>query len=548
MSAPHRERRVAVLRSLALRALLAALASGIAVPLAAYDGPLAPVGLTTEGAQLFDNHGTAVDDGEDYYLLVMAAGDFNGDGAQDLAIGAPLEFSDDQRSGRVELRYGHRGQGLVGAPVMLGPGNAGYEGTQFGAALAAGDFDGDGFDDLAVGMPAHRQAPGQFGAVLIYYGSAHGLGAEPLEILDEVIAGGSSHVCAEARFGSTLAVGNFNGDARDDLAIGVYDGCEEVAAGGFTVQVAGGSIYVAEGTVEGLVPFWGYWISQESAGIEDQAESYDQFGAAFAAGDFNGDHYDDLAIGVPGENDTSGAVEIVMGHPNGLIFANSLFLLPNHLAEDAEAFDGFGAALAAGDYDGDGHDDLAIGVPGEGITLSQYYDKTGAVDILYGISDNPWFDFYRIEKFTQAVVYWNEAHEGQHEWFGQTLAAADIDGDGRDDLAIGHPGDNWPGTDHGAVTILMGHLQPYVPASRHHLIGTGWEGVPGDGVHDHWGGSAIAFGDFDGSDRPDLAIGMLIHGPQDPTAGAVVVLYDNSKLFADGFESGVADRWSGVSP
>src|SRR5688572_5539795 len=116
--------------------------------------------------------------------------------------------------------------------------------------------------------------------------------------------------------------------------------------------------------------------------------------AGQARGDFNGDGFDDLALGVPGEDirDNAfnnvpdvGAVNVIYGSPTGLsaTYAANQFWHQDAsgVFDNNEAYDGFGSSLATGDFNGDGYDDLAIGVPGEDLGLVV---DAGAVNILYG--------------------------------------------------------------------------------------------------------------------------------------------------------------------
>jgi FG-GAP repeat protein len=519
----------------------------LGAPLAAQ---LEPIGLATDGAQWFENDSpsSGVLDGE-RFGSALAAGDFDGDGVDDLATGVPNDGNDSSHGGLVVVRMGRRGGGLAGGSgtILRAPSAASNAYGWFGAALAAGDFNGDGFDDLAVGVPYDHWGPqmnlrDDRGAVFVFYGAPEGLSDEDTERLDELAGGVVWIPPVGALFGSALAAGNFDADPYDDLAIGVPWGFTDEGAGG-------GSVYVAHGSAEGLLPFSGYRISQDSFGIYDEAENGDRFGSALAAADFAGDGYDDLAIGVPGENDHSGAIEIVMGSQWGLIFANSVFWLPGALGETPQVGDRLGSALASGDFDGDGYADLAIGSPGKDLALPgnpNVISDTGAVDVAYGAADPFWFDLDRTDRLRQHGIHGNEAHESPGDQFGAALAAGDLDGDGRDDLAIGHPFDDWPGQDVGAVTVLMGAVPTIGSSTRHQLLGIGWEGVPGYPQQNQATGSALALGDFDGLAGADLAIGVPGLDTSFPDAGAEAILYSENEVFSDGFETGGSSRWSAV--
>ena len=159
---------------------------------------------------------------------------------------------------------------------------------------------------------------------------------------------------------------DFNGDSFDDLAVGAtgetIDGSKNAGA------VCGpGGLTSGQGTQT-----WHQNVVSSGIGIADVAEPGNNFGSALAAGDFDNDGFADLAIGVPREifGVQVGAVNIIYGSNAGLItFGNQLWrqslIVSSPDAE--EKFDNFGAALAVGDFDKDGFDDLAIGVPGEGV-------------------------------------------------------------------------------------------------------------------------------------------------------------------------------------
>jgi hypothetical protein len=169
----------------------------------------------------------------------LSAADFNGDGIDDVAVAAPNWSCGNLHRGHVYALYGsptgfsgtrftHLARPSPGTLCGSLPVNAaGSDG--FGGALAAGDFDANGVADLAVGMPGYGQ---RAGGVEVIYGASQGLdwhyrfqgwsqGSQPIPL--EGISGGNIGETSETHdaFGSALASGDFNGDGRSDLAVGV---------------------------------------------------------------------------------------------------------------------------------------------------------------------------------------------------------------------------------------------------------------------------------------------------------------------------------------
>lgn len=316
--------------------------------------------------------------------------------ADDLAIGAPGEDLEPlNNAGAVNVLYGGSGGGLTAAGDQLWHQNspsvrdtAGND-EEFGAALTAGDFDNDGFDDLAIGVPGEdlSQPLGEnaadAGAVNILNGSGTGLAADRDQFWSQVALQGA-HEDGD-HFGYSLASGDFDNDNFDDLAIGVpgEDLGTSSSAGAINVIYGSGALLALSGN-----QVW----HQDSRLVIGVAEEGDTFGASLAADDFDGDGFDDLAVGVPGEDtDTvanAGAANVLFGAAAGLRGAGSQLWHQDStsVVGAAEPGDAFGSSLAAGDFDGDNFDDLVAGVPGEAVGS---VTSAGAASVFYGSGSGP---------------------------------------------------------------------------------------------------------------------------------------------------------------
>lgn len=256
-------------------------------------------------------------------------------------------------------------QGVDGVPGTS-PSVPGQD--RFGTSLAAGDLNGDGYDDLAIGAPRDDEDRGYAsGSVTVLYGSDQGLtpaGAERWSRDSADVQGvpgtwDSATGDGPDDFGARVSVANHDGDGFADLAVAapgaalLYGGTRRVDAGSVSVLYSSAAGVTARDQL----------LAEGRLGIPGRPRSDDGFGAALAAGDLHRDGHADLAVTAAGER----AVTVVPGSANGFGAAGASRYdqdtsgVPG--ADEAE--DRFGAFLLMGQFDRNGHDDLAIGVPGE---------------------------------------------------------------------------------------------------------------------------------------------------------------------------------------
>ena len=262
----------------------------------------------------------------------LAAGDVNGDGFVDVVVGAAGAATGGVAGGKVHLFLG--GPGGLAASASWSASFEPEPGASFGIAVLVADVDGDGVGDVIVGADRATAAGVlRAGRVVVFRGAAGGPPSAPIEVL-------SPEPEQDAGFGASLAVLR----ARDGgrwLAVGASQATDELAGAG--------RVYVFRASALGSAPL----------PLRPPVRELDgSFGFRLASADVNADGDDDLVVGADRAAAGRGAAYLFLGGPQGPAAAPALQVT----GDTAGA--ALGSALAAGDLDGDGFAELLVGAPG----------------------------------------------------------------------------------------------------------------------------------------------------------------------------------------
>ena len=414
------------------------------------------------GTHGFRIDGEAVDDRSGW--SVSGTGDVNGDGIDDLIVGAAeADPNGNLGSGSSYVVFGRNTttEGEFPATIALGDltGTNGFRmdgGAEFDSSgwpvSAAGDINGDGIDDLIIGdSGADPDGNSGAGSSYVVFGrNTTTEGEFPATIaLGDLTGTNGFRMDGEPAtndFGavSVSAAGDINGDGIDDLIIGDSGADPDGNSGAGSSYVVFGRNTTTEGEFPATIAL-GDLTGTNGFRMDGGAE-FDGSGSVSGAGDVNGDGIDDLIVAASGANSAAGSVYVVFGRDtsNDGVFPARLALAELSGTEgfrmDVEAsfLSNQTRASAAGDINGDGIDDLIVGAPGADwngalsgrsyVVFGRNTETAGTFSATLALGDLTGTDGFRMDG------------ESAYDFFGASVGdAGDINGDGINDLVIGAP-------------------------------------------------------------------------------------------------------------
>jgi len=334
------------------------------------------------------------------------ADDFNGDGYRDYAT----SWAGDSKGGGILVTFG-TADGPGTRTQFIDQSSGGVPGSDeaddmFGEVSSAADFNADGYSDLVVAARGEDvDGRKDQGAVTILWGSASGLSGG-------TIVPNKAPAQSYGYMGDDLATGDFNGDGKKDLAV-----------------VNSSKTYVYRGSITRT------GIHGSISTLDKESSSF--YSTALIAGNTNGDSKTDLVI--------IGDVASTSGETADAWFIKGGSTLTSGKTLHVNTTGAWGGDGVIADFDKDGYGDVAIGTPA-------YSGYKGRVSLWYGSSTGPGTNT-RISQSTSGVTGTAE----NDDWFGESVSAGDVDGDGYKDLAIDAYGETIDGKEYaGMVHVLHG--------------------------------------------------------------------------------------------
>ena len=480
-------------------------------------------------------------------LSVSAAGDVNGDGLDDLIVGATGPGSDGTGAGNSYVIFGRNRRfadtiniadvdgsngfrlsgSTSGAGVLLGD----YAGS---SVSAAGDVNGDGLGDLIVGAPkADPNFNNEAGSTFVIFGRTTSFPANvSLSSLDGNTGFRLDGVTANEKSGhSVSALGDINGDGLDDIIVGsLYAGLLNRAPGNRYVIFGRNTGFPARTSLSSLNGNNGFRINVGGTRQSTNA-------LVSAAGDMNGDGLNDLVVGVTEgyQNYIYSETYVLFGRNTSYPATVNIFDASNRsgfrILSGLSSFLGaIQSVRAAGDVNGDGLGDLIMGAPNSG----DFFDpNVGTSYVLFGtrtgfpssinVSDLDGNNGFRLDGGVARDLSGFSVN-----------TVGDINGDALDDMIVGAQGFN---LGDGCAYVVFGKNSKFAPIIKLASL-NGNDGFRLDGAftRELFGQAVSGTGDINSDGLADLIVAAPIARPSGGFSGASYVVFGRSAIFANGFE------------
>jgi hypothetical protein len=500
---------------------------------------------------------------------VSSAGDVNGDGFDDVIIGAPTGGDGGTLAGEAYVVFGSasgfgtidsNGRQVVDLTTLTASqgfiiqGDTSFDRAGFSVS-SAGDVNGDGFDDLVIGAPVGGDGGNRAGEAYVVFGSSSGFGtadSDGRQVIDLTTLTASQgfiiqgDVANDSAGWSVSSAGDVNGDGFDDLIIGAPGGGGSIAGEAFVVFGSASGFGTADGDGRQVIDLTTLTASQGFI-IHGDMNKMMTANSVSSAGDVNGDGFDDLIMSA--SSGYAGEAHVVFGSASGFGTTDSsgrqvidLTTLPateGFMIQGAQDGDVFGWSVSsAGDVNGDGFDDLIVGRKygydggaGAGEAYVVFGSSSG-----FGTTDSSGRQVVNLTTLTASHGFIIQGDTSYDRAGSSVSSAGDVNGDGFDDLIVGAKGGDDGGSYAGEAYVIFGSSSGFghADSSGRQVIdlttlatAQGFI-IQGDTNYDGAGYSVSSAGDVNGDGFDDLMVGAPFGDDGGTNAGEAYILYGSA--------------------